>query len=94
MTSLTELQSWVDQVAALTRPDRIHWCNGSAEENAQLIQLQLASGALIELNQKTHPECYLHRSDPNDVARVEHLTFVCTAIKEDAGPNNNWMHPE
>jgi phosphoenolpyruvate carboxykinase (GTP) len=94
VTSLTELQSWVDQVAALTRPDRIHWCNGSAEENAQLIQLQLASGTLIELNQETHPDCYLHRSDPNDVARVEHLTFVCTPVKEDAGPNNNWMHPD
>ncbi len=93
MTSLKELQAWVDQVAALTSPDRIQWCNGSSEENEQLIQLQLASGALIELNPDTHPNCYLHRSDPNDVARVEHLTFVCTAAKEDAGPNNNWMDP-
>ncbi|HET6565864.1 MAG TPA: phosphoenolpyruvate carboxykinase (GTP) [Xanthomonadales bacterium] len=94
MTSLTELQSWVDQVAALTRPDQVIWCSGSDEENRQLIELQLANGALVELNPETHPDCYLHRSDPNDVARVEHLTFVCTPIKEDAGPNNNWMHPD
>ncbi len=94
MTSLTELQSWVDQVAALTRPDRIHWCTGTAEENQALIELQLANGTLVGLNPETHPDCYLHRSDPNDVARVEHLTFVCTPVKEDAGPNNNWMHPD
>jgi phosphoenolpyruvate carboxykinase (GTP) len=93
VTSLRELQAWVDQVAELTRPDHIHWCNGSDEENAKLIQLQLDNGALIELNPETHPNCYLHRSDPTDVARVEHLTFVCTPAKEDAGPNNNWMDP-
>jgi len=93
VTSLKELQTWVDQVATLTRPDQVLWCNGSSEENEQLIRLQLASGTLIALNPETHPNCYLHRSDPNDVARVEHLTFVCTAVKEDAGPNNNWMDP-
>jgi phosphoenolpyruvate carboxykinase (GTP) len=93
VTSLKELQAWIEQVAALTRPDKIQWCNGSEEENAGLIRLQLASGALLELNPETHPNCYLHRSDPNDVARVEHLTFVCTPDKEDAGPNNNWMSP-
>jgi len=93
VTSLRELQAWVDQVAELTHPDHIHWCNGSDEENAQLIQLQLDNGALVELNQETHPNCYLHRSDPSDVARVEHLTYVCTPSKEDAGPNNNWMDP-
>ncbi len=93
MTSLSDLQAWVDQVAALTQAEKIHWCDGSAEENERLIQHQVASGELIELNPETHPNCYLHRSDPNDVARVEHLTFVCTPIKEDAGPNNNWMDP-
>jgi phosphoenolpyruvate carboxykinase (GTP) len=93
VTSLKELQAWVDQVAALTRPDRIQWCNGSREEYEQLVQLQLQSGALIELNASSHPSCYLHRSDPNDVARVEHLTFVCTEEAEDAGPNNHWMDP-
>jgi len=93
VTSLKKLQAWVEQVAELTRPDQIRWCNGSSEEYEQLIQLQLESGALIELNPDSHPNCYLHRSDPNDVARVEHLTFVCTEFKEDAGPNNNWMDP-
>jgi len=93
VTNLPKLQSWVDQVAALTQPEKIYWCNGSAEENQQLIRLQLKSGSLIELNQGTHPGCYLHRSDPSDVARVEHLTFVCTSQEEDAGPNNNWMDP-
>lgn len=93
MTSLSDLQAWVDQVAALTQAENIYWCDGSAAENERLIQCQVASGELIELNPETHPNCYLHRSDPNDVARVEHLTFVCTPRKEDAGPNNNWMDP-
>jgi len=93
VTSFQELQTWVDQVAELTQPDAIHWCSGSEEEYQDLIGLQLKSGSLIELNQETHPGCYLHRSDPADVARVEHLTFVCTSNKEDAGPNNNWMDP-
>lgn len=94
MTSLQELQTWVDEVSALTQPDAIHWCTGSDEEYEELIRLQLETGSLLELNQATHPGCYLHRSDPDDVARVEHLTFVCTHKKEDAGPNNNWMEPE
>ena len=93
MTSNHELKVWVDQMTALTQPASVHWCNGTAEENKELIQSQLESGGLIELNPDTHPGCYLHRSDPDDVARVEHLTFVCTADKEDAGPNNNWMEP-
>ncbi|MFA5683194.1 MAG: phosphoenolpyruvate carboxykinase (GTP) [Lysobacteraceae bacterium] len=87
------LNQWVAEVAALTRPDAIHWCDGSDAEYRMLVDLMLASGDLIELNQQTHPGCYLHRSDPGDVARVEHLTFVCTAQREDAGPNNHWMAP-
>ncbi len=93
MTSNKQLQAWVDQVATMTQPDTIHWCNGSEEEYQQLVRLQLDSGSLIELNPQTHPGCYLHRSDPEDVARVEHLTFVATSKREDAGPNNNWMDP-
>lgn len=93
MTSLEKLQSWVDQVAALTQSDSVHWCTGTEEENRELIQHLLKTGGLIELNQETHPGCYLHRSDPADVARVENLTFVCTSSKEDAGLNNNWMEP-
>ncbi len=93
MTTLKELQTWIDQVTELTRPDDIHWCDGSAEEYRRMAELLLSNGGFVELNQETHPGCYLHRSDPSDVARVEHLTFVCTSREEDAGPNNNWLAP-
>ncbi|MDE2307001.1 MAG: phosphoenolpyruvate carboxykinase (GTP) [Xanthomonadaceae bacterium] len=91
---LDALTSWVTEVAALTRPANIHWCDGSDAEYAALVQRMLQSGDLIELNQQTHPGCYLHRSDPADVARVEHLTFVCHPQREDTGPNNHWMAPD
>jgi len=84
---------WVAEVAALTTPDRIHWCDGSREEFARLRGELLARGELTELNQRSFPGCYLYRSDPADVARVEHLTYVCTAAREDAGANNNWLAP-
>jgi len=93
MTTNTSLRDWVEQTAKLTQPDRIHWCNGSDSEHDELVQLMLGTGDLIELNQATFPNCYLHRSNPSDVARVEHLTFICTPQQEDAGPNNNWMDP-
>jgi phosphoenolpyruvate carboxykinase (GTP) len=92
-TSKASLKSWVDEVARLTKPDSIHWCTGSDAENAELIDAMLKSGDLIKLNEKTHPNCYLHRSHPSDVARVEHLTLVCTTSRDDAGPNNIWMDP-
>lgn len=92
-TSNASLKRWVEDVARLTQPESIHWCNGSDAENTALIEAMLASGDLIKLNHQTHPNCYLHRSHPSDVARVEHLTFVCTRNKEDAGPNNHWMDP-
>ena len=93
-TRLQALENWVAEVAALTRPDAIQWCDGSdAEYDALLSQMQ-ADGTLIPLNPDTHPGCWLHRSDPDDVARVEHLTFVCTRDAEDAGPNNHWMAPD
>jgi len=94
VTSNQLLQKWVEEVSELTRPDNIHWCTGSDEENRILVDGMLASGELIELNQETHPGCYLHRSDPNDVARVEHVTFICTPARDEAGPNNHWMDPE
>jgi len=90
---LAALDEWVEEVAALTQPDRVHWCDGSEAEYRALVAGMLADGTLIELNQSTHPGCYLHRSDPDDVARVEHLTFVCTRERDDAGPNNHWMPP-
>ena len=92
-TTNAALRDWVAETAKLTQPDRIHWCTGSDTERDELIELMLGSGDLIELNQATFPNCYLHRSNPSDVARVEHLTFICTQHKDDAGPNNNWMAP-
>jgi phosphoenolpyruvate carboxykinase (GTP) len=94
MTSNKELAAWVDAMASLMKPDRVHWCDGSEAENDALVEVMLSEGSLLRLNPETHPNCYLHRSDPSDVARVEHLTFVCTNKREDAGPNNNWMSPE
>ena len=94
MTSKLEaLAHWVNDVAALTRPARIHWCDGSEAEYQALVSQMLADGSLLELNQQTHPGCYLHRSHPTDVARVEHLTLVCHPRREDTGPNNHWMDP-
>jgi len=93
MTHPKLVADWVDTVARLTRPAKIHWCDGSEEEYQGLIQLMLGTGDLLQLNEKTHPGCYLHRSSPSDVARVEHLTFVCTHHSHDAGHNNNWMDP-
>ncbi len=85
--------NWVNEIQALTTPSAVVYCDGSQREKDRLIQECLATGELIELNQHTLPGCYLHRSAPHDVARTEHLTFVCTTEKEDAGPNNNWMAP-
>ncbi len=92
-SKLDTLNQWVDEVAKRTRPDHIHWCDGSDAEYRKLVDEMLETGELIELNQQTHPRCYLHRSDPKDVARVEKLTVICTKDKDAAGPNNNWMAP-
>ena len=94
MTSNQILKQWINDVSELTCPDNIHWCTGSDEENQQLVDAMVARGDFIELNQETHPDCYLHRSDPDDVARVEHVTFICTPRRDDAGPNNHWMEPD
>jgi phosphoenolpyruvate carboxykinase (GTP) len=87
------IEKWVKEIAALTTPDQIVYCDGSAEEGKRITQECLATGELIELNQKKMPGCYLHRSAAHDVARTEHLTFISTEQQEDAGPNNNWMSP-
>ncbi len=92
-TTNAALRDWVAEVARLTKPDHIHWCDGSDRERDQLIDGMLADGSLLRLNPATHPNCYLHRSHPSDVARVEHLTYVCTTREDDAGPNNHWMAP-
>ena len=92
-TQLDSLQQWVNDVAKLTKPTDIRWCTGSDAEYQELVEQMLGDGTLTELNDAAYPNCYLHLSDPNDVARVEHLTFVCTSEEEDAGPNNHWMSP-
>ena len=93
-TILLSLKTWVKQVAALTQAQKVVWCTGSEAEKQQLDELLLKSGDYKRLNEETHPNCFLHLSDPQDVARVEHLTFICTEDKDDAGPNNNWMNPQ
>jgi phosphoenolpyruvate carboxykinase (GTP) len=89
----TPLERWVDESARLTKPSKIVWCDGSKAEKDRLADEMLRDGTYIELNQKTRPGCYLHRSNPNDVARTEGITYICTRQKDDAGPTNNWMSP-
>lgn len=97
---MTPLEKWVEEQAKLTKPDRIWWCDGSVEEARKLIALGMNEEKIAghpvftELNHKTYPNSYYHRSHPTDVARTEHLTFVCHHSKEIAGPNNNWMDPD
>ena len=90
----TPLESWVEEAAKLTKPDRVVYCDGSAAEYQRMIELLLRAGDTFTLNEKTYPNCYLHRSTVNDVARTEHLTFICTPDKDEAGPTNNWMDPD
>ena len=92
-TQLKALRNWVNDIAELTKPDQIHWCTGTPEEYDTFVQEMLGGEDLLELNQDNYPDCYLHRSDPKDVARVEHLTYVCSENEIDSGPNNNWMPP-
>ncbi len=90
---MTTVEEWVDNVARTTRPDKIVWCDGSQAENDRLVDQMLGDGTLLPLNRDVHPNSYLHRSDPEDVARTEHLTMICTETPEDVGPTNNWMSP-
>jgi len=89
----TPLEIWVEEAARLTKPDRIVYCDGSEAEYRRMIELMLREENTFALNEKTYPNCHLHRSSVNDVARTEHLTFICSPDKDDAGPTNNWMDP-
>jgi phosphoenolpyruvate carboxykinase (GTP) len=92
-TSNSHLVGWVDEMARLCKPDRVHWCDGSEGERRRLIEEAVEKKVLIPLDHQKWPGCYYHHSNSNDVARVEHLTFICTPSKDEAGPTNNWMEP-
>jgi phosphoenolpyruvate carboxykinase (GTP) len=94
MYSNKSVQLWVEEMAKLTKPDDIVWLDGSEEERQRLTKQALATGEMVELDQEKLPGCLYHRTAVNDVARVEHLTFICTTKQEDAGPTNNWMSPK
>ncbi|HOD92802.1 MAG TPA: phosphoenolpyruvate carboxykinase (GTP) [Clostridia bacterium] len=94
MTKNKMLLSWIEEMTALTTPDKVVWITGDPKQLDELRQQALATGELYKLNEEKLPGCYLHRTAVNDVARVEHRTFICSRNKKDAGPTNNWMEPK
>ncbi|MBN1982246.1 MAG: phosphoenolpyruvate carboxykinase (GTP) [Chitinivibrionales bacterium] len=94
ITQNQKLLAWVTEIATLCQPDAIHWCDGSQQEYDTIAAEAVRNGSYIRLNEEKRPHCFLVRSDPNDVARVEDRTFICSKFKDDAGPTNNWRHPE
>ena len=93
LSTNTHLLNWVDKMASLTKPDTIHWVDGSREEDEALKAQMVAGGTFTKLNEELWPGCYYARSDASDVARVEDRTFICSLSKDAAGPTNNWEEP-
>jgi phosphoenolpyruvate carboxykinase (GTP) len=93
-TNHPTVTAWVQEMADLCQPDRLFWCDGSQAEKDALTAEAVAAGILLPLNQEKLPGCYYHRSNPNDVARVEQCTYICTETQEEAGPTNNWAPPQ
>ncbi|MBR4034457.1 MAG: phosphoenolpyruvate carboxykinase, partial [Clostridia bacterium] len=94
MTNNKYVLNWIDEMAAMTKPDKIVWIDGTEEQAEALRAEACSTGEMIKLNQELLPNCYLHRTAVNDVARVEGRTYICTEKKEDAGNINNWMAPD
>src|SRR5688500_17180865 len=92
-TGNRKLLAWVEEVAALTQPDDVYWCDGTADEYDRMAQLLVENGTFTKLADAKRPNSYWARSDPGDVARVEDRTFICSEDEGDAGPTNNWRHP-
>ena len=94
MTNNKTVVKWLEEVKELTCPDKVVWIDGSEEQLEGLRREAVQTGEMIKLNEEKLPGCYLHRTNPNDVARVEDRTFICSKTKENAGPTNNWCDPE
>ena len=94
MTKNPNVLKWVEEMTALTKPDKVVWIDGSKEQLEELKAEAISTGEMIKLNEEKLPGCLYHRTQPNDVARVEDRTFICCRNKEDAGPTNNWCDPK
>lgn len=94
LTNNKNVLKWIDEMTTLVKPRKIVWIDGSEKQLQALRDEATATGEMEKLNPEKLPGCYLHRTHPNDVARVEHRTFICTRKEEDAGPTNNWMDPK